>query len=53
MNNLNMYCICLHNNDYDVVKKLGYIPVGLGKNKFSSSSFINMRLSTYSVMKKS
>ena len=36
MNNLNMYCICLHDNNYKNVKKLGYIHVGLGKNKFTS-----------------
>ena len=37
MNKLNMYCICLHNSNYDVVKRLGYLPVGLGKNQFSSN----------------
>ena len=37
MNNLNMYCICLHDNNYNTVEKLGYIPVGLGKNKFNNS----------------
>ena len=37
MNNLNMYCICLHDNNYNDVKKLGYIPVALGKNEFNSN----------------
>ena len=36
MSELKMYCLCLHNNLYDTVKKLNYIPVGLGRNKFSS-----------------
>ena len=31
-----MYCICLHEKNYETVKKLGYVPVGLGKEKFSS-----------------
>ena len=35
MNKLKMYCICLHNRNYSAVKKLGYIPVGLGKEIFS------------------
>ena len=30
-----MYCICLHDRNYTAVKKLGYIPVGLGKEIFS------------------
>ena len=35
MNKLKMYCICLHDRNYNAVKKLGYIPVGLGKEIFS------------------
>ena len=35
MNNLKMYCMCLHNGLYRTVKDLGYIPVGLGKENFS------------------
>tara|TARA_Y100001970_G_C14062112_1_gene764731 strand:- start:6 stop:815 length:810 start_codon:yes stop_codon:yes gene_type:complete len=34
MSNLNMYCICIHNNLLDKVKKLNYIPVGLGDDNF-------------------
>ena len=26
-----MYCICIHDRYYKIIKKLGYIPVGLGK----------------------
>jgi len=37
MNKLNMYCICLHDKNYNLVKDLGYIPVGLGNNTFSSN----------------
>ena len=36
MSNINMYCICIHNKLFDVVKKVNYIPVGLGENKFSN-----------------
>jgi len=36
MNNLKMYCLCLHDRHLETVKKLGYIPVGLGGNFFSN-----------------
>ena len=35
MKKLKMYCLCLHNKHFQTVKKLGYIPVGLGKGFFS------------------
>ena len=35
MEKLKMYCLCLHNKHFHTVKKLGYIPVGLGKGFFS------------------
>ena len=35
MNKLNMYCLCLNDDHYNIVKALKYIPVGLGNNKFS------------------
>ena len=31
MNKLKMYCICINDRYYKIIKKLGYIPVGLGK----------------------
>ena len=31
-----MYCLCLNDDVYNSVSELNYIPVGLGKNKFSS-----------------
>ena len=34
MNNLELYCMCLYDEHLENVKALGYIPVGLGKNKF-------------------
>jgi hypothetical protein len=34
MNNLELYCMCLYDDHLENVKALGYIPVGLGKNKF-------------------
>ena len=33
--NLNMYCFSVDENDLQTIKGLNYIPVGLGKNKFS------------------
>ena len=33
---IKMYCMCLNDNLLDDIKKLNYIPVGLGDNKFSS-----------------
>jgi len=30
-----MYCLCLHNRTLPIVKKLGYVPVGVGNDKFS------------------
>jgi hypothetical protein len=29
---MQMYCLTIHNNHYDKIKKLGYKPVGLGKD---------------------
>ena len=36
MSKLNLYCLSLYNDDYKKIKKIGYIPVGLGTNKFHS-----------------
>ena len=35
MQNATMYCLCLHNNIFSIIKNLGYIPVGLGGDNFS------------------
>jgi len=35
MTDLDLYCMCLHSHHISNIKKLGYIPVGLGQNKFS------------------
>ena len=35
-NILNIFCLCLHNNFINQLKKLKYIPVGLGDNFFYS-----------------
>ena len=35
MDNATIYCLCLHNKVLPVIKKLGYVPVGLGDDKFS------------------
>ena len=29
-----IFCMCLHDHHLENVKKLNYIPVGLGKEKF-------------------
>ena len=34
MNNLKMYCLCIHDELLEKVKKLNYIPVALGKNNY-------------------
>ena len=31
-----IYCLCLHEHHLGNLKKLNYIPVGLGKNHFSN-----------------
>jgi len=36
MQNLKMFCICIHNELLSKVKRLNYIPVGLGGNKFDT-----------------
>ena len=36
MNNLKMFCITLEPSHFDFIKKLNYIPVGLGQKKFSN-----------------
>jgi len=35
MNLLKMYCISTQENDYKKIKSLGYLPVGLGQEKFN------------------
>ena len=35
MRNATMYCLCLDNKLLPTIKKLGYVPVGLGKAEFS------------------
>ena len=36
MQNSKIYCMCLHEHHLANLKKLNYVPVGLGKNNFSS-----------------
>ena len=33
--NIKIFCICIHNNILNKIKKLNYIPVGLGSDEFS------------------
>jgi len=39
MNNLKMYCITINDEHFKIIKKLKYIPVGLG-NKINSSEYL-------------
>ena len=34
---MKIYCIDINNNNYEKIKKLNYIPVGLGKDKFNEN----------------
>ena len=36
MSNLKIYCMSLYNSNYNIIKSLGYIPVGLKNTDFSS-----------------
>ena len=35
MHNATIYCLCIHDKVLPIIKKLGYVPVGLGNGKFS------------------
>ena len=35
MHNATMYCLSLHDKVLPIIKKLGYVPVGVGSDKFS------------------
>ena len=37
MNNLLMYCLSLNDEDYQKIKDLNYVPVGMGDNKFNAN----------------
>ena len=45
-----MYCLTIHDNHYEKIKKLGYLPVGLGNN-INSKKFITED-SIYNISKK-
>ena len=36
MKNLTMFCLTMNNNHLNIINKLGYIPVGLGKEIYSN-----------------
>ena len=36
-NNLDMYCLSLYPNNLGIIKAIGYLPVGVGDNKFSKN----------------
>ena len=35
MQNATIFCLCLHNKVLPIIKKLEYIPVGLGTDNYS------------------
>ena len=35
MQNFKIFCLSIYNNIYDEIKKLNYVPVGLGESNFS------------------
>ena len=37
MKDLAMFCLCLEPNNYEFIKNLGYIPVGVGEKKFDKN----------------
>ena len=37
MKKLTMYCLSIHDNTFEIIKDLGYIPVGLGENKLQNN----------------
>ena len=37
MNNISIYCLTLNPDHEEIIKKLSYIPVGLGSKTFSKS----------------
>ena len=37
MENLKMFSLCLYPRHFSLIKKLNYIPVGLGKNNFDNN----------------
>jgi hypothetical protein len=37
MQNLNIYCLSTYSDHFNLFKKLGYIPVGLGKTQFNNN----------------
>ena len=39
MKNLKMFCLSLEPNHYEFIKKLEYIPVGLGQKNFNNNWF--------------
>ena len=39
MKNLNMFCITMNSNHLNFIKEINYLPVGLGKEKFSNEWF--------------
>ena len=43
MNNATMYCLCLHNRVLPIIKRLGYVPVGLGNDNYSEHSYYYYR----------
>ena len=50
MKNCTMYCLSVNKNDLDIIKKLNYIPVGLGNDEFSSEWITDKTLENNSLL---
>ena len=41
MNNLTMFCLSMEPTHFKIIKEFNYLPVGLGRNKFSSEWYVD------------
>ena len=44
MHDTKMYCLSLYDNTLSTIKRMGYLPVGLGSNNFSNPNLISILL---------
>jgi len=52
MHNAKMYCLSLHNNTLQLIKRMGYLPVGLGSDNFSKEWIRDNTLENISIKNK-
>ena len=49
MKSITFFCLTLNPNHEETIKKLSYIPVGLGDNKFSINCFSDKFIQLYKI----